>query len=292
MRLDEKQRILLVKLYRLGTSAQKIADIIGCGKVTIYRNLDKMGIIKRTKLKINGKTHTKFDIEEEKLICEFYNEGISSKEICKEFDCDAATIRNIVRRHGYEIKNRGCSFRTFTQLEINKVLELWDSGYPITGVVYKTKLHYNQIIRILSNNNRKYKKRFTDKKKRKIWTENNRRYQYYGPSWYLQKEKVKIRDNYSCQICKIDSYSARIEIAHIKNFNTFGLKNHEKANKLENLICLCKSCHGIYDRRKREERKEVKVSPYCYIMYLPTTLCDRFIKCNKYGSHDIYSVEI
>lgn len=68
---------------------------------------------------------------------------------------------------------------------------------------------------------------------------------YYGTDWSQQSEKARERDNYTCQICGLkqeNNYRA-LDVHHIVPFKKFSLKNHEQANKLDNLITLCSPCH-------------------------------------------------
>ena len=79
---------------------------------------------------------------------------------------------------------------------------------------------------------------------------------YYGPDWYRQRDQARKRDNYCCQNCGIseENLSYELHVHHIKAFRLFGYvpgenKNYVEANKLNNLISLCASCHP-----KAEER--------------------------------------
>jgi len=80
---------------------------------------------------------------------------------------------------------------------------------------------------------------------------------YYGPNWESQRKKVLKRDNCKCQKCGRKKDNAKLDIHHIIPFKEYRLPlfsgvpirnvlaefNWERANKLENLITLCASCH-------------------------------------------------
>lgn len=66
---------------------------------------------------------------------------------------------------------------------------------------------------------------------------------YYGPNWYEQRRKVLERDNRICQLCGIPENGRKNDVHHIAPFREFGLERYEDANKLENLMTLCHSCH-------------------------------------------------
>jgi Restriction endonuclease len=67
----------------------------------------------------------------------------------------------------------------------------------------------------------------------------------YGSSWNAQRRKVLERDNYTCQIChKGPILSKSHHVHHIVAFRFFGLLRHNEANRTENLVVLCNSCHS------------------------------------------------
>lgn len=70
---------------------------------------------------------------------------------------------------------------------------------------------------------------------------------YYGPNWSEQRQKARERDGHTCQRCGVDKSNTDVSISvhHKTPFREFD--DHEKANRLENLICLCRSCHGIVE---------------------------------------------
>lgn len=71
----------------------------------------------------------------------------------------------------------------------------------------------------------------------------------YGPDWKQQRNKARQRDNYTCRLCNIteNELEKQLDVHHIVPFKEFGLKHHKEANQLDNLICLCPSCHLALD---------------------------------------------
>lgn len=63
---------------------------------------------------------------------------------------------------------------------------------------------------------------------------------YRGKGWLLARKLAVIRDSGTCQSCG-KFIGESIPVHHIKPFRN--IKSEEQANKLENLICLCQSCH-------------------------------------------------
>jgi hypothetical protein len=86
---------------------------------------------------------------------------------------------------------------------------------------------------------------------------------FRGEKWYIQRKKALERDNYKCQRCgktqeqiiDSDHQFTRPDVHHIIPFRRFD--KPIEANKLQNLICLCKTCHGIIENRKIEVGKEL-----------------------------------
>jgi len=70
---------------------------------------------------------------------------------------------------------------------------------------------------------------------------------YYGPNWKEQRRKALDRDNGTCQGCgrTASDLGQRPDVHHITPFREFD--DYEEANKLSNLVCLCRSCHGEWE---------------------------------------------
>lgn len=68
---------------------------------------------------------------------------------------------------------------------------------------------------------------------------------YRGRNWKDQRAKAIKRDNGKCQDCK-KKMGDSIPVHHIRPFREFA--SVEEANHLENLICLCQSCHMKRER--------------------------------------------
>ena len=65
----------------------------------------------------------------------------------------------------------------------------------------------------------------------------------YGSEWPLVRDRCLKRDDHRCQSCGVDEDELQnsLHVHHIRP-----LRDHEdrsKANRLENLVSLCKSCH-------------------------------------------------
>lgn len=68
---------------------------------------------------------------------------------------------------------------------------------------------------------------------------------YYGPNWRQQRRNARARDKYTCQRCGVTEkdLGRQLDVHHKIRFGNFGIKRYKEANRLENLISLCYTCH-------------------------------------------------
>lgn len=66
-----------------------------------------------------------------------------------------------------------------------------------------------------------------------------------GPNWKHQSRKALARDGFRCQIChkRLNKKPHDFAVHHIIAFRTFN-GDYEQANRLSNLVTLCRSCHA------------------------------------------------
>jgi DEAD/DEAH box helicase domain-containing protein len=71
----------------------------------------------------------------------------------------------------------------------------------------------------------------------------------YGPNWQQQREAVRVRDRFRCTQCGAPEPQGRQhDVHHLTPFRTFGYvpgfnEAYREANRLENLILVCRTCH-------------------------------------------------
>lgn len=68
----------------------------------------------------------------------------------------------------------------------------------------------------------------------------------FGDDWNKQKELSKRRDKFECRVCKRSEGKRDVHVHHIRPRKEFlkGEYDEDKMNSLQNLICLCRYCHG------------------------------------------------
>jgi 5-methylcytosine-specific restriction endonuclease McrA len=74
------------------------------------------------------------------------------------------------------------------------------------------------------------------------------RFPYYGANWNEQARLARKRDNYTCQDCGVYQTNPKLDVHHVIPRRDFD-GDWVRANHLDNLITLCKSCHTKRKRR-------------------------------------------
>ena len=78
----------------------------------------------------------------------------------------------------------------------------------------------------------------------------------YGPNWPAQRDAARARDNYRCRRCSAPERDGRRhDVHHMTPFRAFGYVPgandlYKLANRLDNLITLCPSCHRQAERAR------------------------------------------
>ncbi len=94
----------------------------------------------------------------------------------------------------------------------------------------------------------------------------------YGPNWDQQRKLARQRDQYVCQLCGIPEKGIPHHVHHKVPFRQF--PSFEQANRLENLITLCPSCH-----HKAESIVRIR-SGLSGLRYLLSQIAPLFVLCD------------
>ncbi len=107
----------------------------------------------------------------------------------------------------------------------------------------------------------------------------------YGPGWNKLRDSVRARDGYRCQVCGIPETGRQHDVHHKVPFRAFlhsGIEDAANtANRMENLVTLCASCH-----RKVEENVRMR-SGLAGLAYVLGQLAPLFLMCDPgdLGTH-------
>jgi len=94
----------------------------------------------------------------------------------------------------------------------------------------------------------------------------------YGPDWPAVRARVRARDGYRCQVCGAPEGERPHHVHHKRPFRLF--LNPQEANRPENLITLCPSCH-----RRAEQAVRVR-SGLAGLAYLLHHLAPLLLMCD------------
>ncbi|MCC6300503.1 MAG: DUF1998 domain-containing protein [Anaerolineales bacterium] len=95
----------------------------------------------------------------------------------------------------------------------------------------------------------------------------------YGPEWQTIRERVRRRDQFTCQVCGVVESERQHDVHHKVPFRAF--TSREEANRLENLTTLCPSCH-----HKVEQNVRIR-SGLAGLAYVLGNLAPLFLMCDS-----------
>jgi DEAD/DEAH box helicase domain-containing protein len=107
----------------------------------------------------------------------------------------------------------------------------------------------------------------------------------YGPDWPRIRDRVRARDQYTCQVCGVVETNRQHDVHHKTPFRAFrardGSPDTSQANRLENLTTLCPSCH-----HKAEQNVRMR-SGLSGLAYVLGNLAPLFLMCDTgdLGAH-------
>lgn len=107
-------------------SGVDIAKELRAGKNNVFRILKEEGLT-------DGRSNL-FSEEVEKQIVEEYEGGVGITVLGEKHGCDGVTIRNIVKRHGCEMRGRGNPFGKMSPEQRKDVYESWLGGESLVSV--------------------------------------------------------------------------------------------------------------------------------------------------------------
>jgi DEAD/DEAH box helicase domain-containing protein len=95
----------------------------------------------------------------------------------------------------------------------------------------------------------------------------------YGPNWKQQRDRVRERDAFKCQVCGREEGDRQHHVHHKTPFRQF--ESYLSANQLENLVTLCPTCH------RRVETAVRLRSGLSGLAYVLNNLAPIFLMCDS-----------
>lgn len=238
----------------------EIAEEVGTSISTVGRWIKEHGI--QTRQSNQDKTDADRELlkDAEYLEKRYYEDGLTLKELGDEIGCSDDNVKYWLEKHGLGTRSKSESFtdgnvsRLYNPEWLKKKyhkeeksqFEIADELGVTQGAVYKAMLRYDIETRQVGSRYGEHNPQFDPTMPRDG--------QYYGPNWDCQRLKARIRDQARCQRCgKPESNQYReqnrvLHVHHIRNRRKFidsnGHFDYKEANKIDNLISFCTSCHG------------------------------------------------
>lgn len=234
-----------------------LAEMWGCEPPTISRWLSRFEI--ETGPAGNG---TPDELKDESMLERWYvADGLTSYEIADRVGCSRPTVTNWLRRHGIEIRD-AAEIQKETVGEDARDAETLrhlyiDRGLTAREVAAELRTTKPTVIKYLRLNGIEVR----PPKARDISGENHPRWdpdkiRKYGPNWQEQREKRIEKDRGECSVCGMgrgehkEKYGWDITVHHIIPRSSFvedGVFDYERANRVDNLVTLCKKHHGSWE---------------------------------------------
>lgn len=253
--------------HNQGLSISGVASLCGCCPSNVSYWLRKHGIERRSQR--DGSGQPKKDIGKEYLLTEYWQNLRSQKDIAKELGVSISTIHYRLKEFNIPIrpKNFEVSRETLLERYINQKQDIVTIANDLgcsPQTVFNKLNKFSIPIRPFAEKIRDaiargcYSGEETFRKKSAASSgANNGNWKggqykdYYGPNWVGQRRLARERDNYTCRRCHVTEIESgqQLDVHHLVAFCVYGLVNYEEANRLDNLICYCKSCHTIIERR-------------------------------------------
>lgn len=195
---------------------------------------------------------------------QYWEEGLTQREIAERCDVSTRTIRRHMKRN--EIDRRklkgenhplyGGERSAEVKSKISETLsgrELSEETRNRLAVAHRGNEIAKEVRRKISDSLSGHTRSKKTRERMSVGTagEDNPNWRggysrRYGPGWATAREAVNERDTV-CQHCGHDGSESRLEVHHItpvRRFREDPEKDLREAHELENLVLLCRRCHG------------------------------------------------
>jgi transposase-like protein len=120
----------VVRLRLEGIRFKDIGSRLHVSDVTVSEILVRKGLHTRLKRGLNSTARRKIKPEQELEIVAAYEQGATIAALAQTYSCTQIPVRNVLVRHGVEMRKRGGAIKAFSRNPefIEKVLALWHDG--------------------------------------------------------------------------------------------------------------------------------------------------------------------
>lgn len=249
-----KDEQTLRQLYHgRGLTIKEVASEVNCAYSTVHRYMEKFGIERR-----DDKPEPEYEeLQDESWLREKYaTEGKSVREIAAIIGCGDRTVKRWLKKQGIQ---------TRPPHPVTDDKRVYDSEWMETQYTEKG-LSAEEIAGKASTGKttifRWLRKHGIEVHPRDASGEDHYRWKggwdhYYGPDWNQQRQKRRERDDNKCVVCGLSNGEHKertgksLHVHHIQRKESFrdeeGEIDFERANRMENLITLCETCHNRWE---------------------------------------------
>lgn len=189
----------------------------------------------------------------EKLKKLYSDHGMTTSEIGDRVDRTSSCVRYWMRKHGIDARDTSEALSEVTKDDLDKIESLyWEDEMSLTEISEMFCWDDSTIMRAMRSAG--IERRSSGEGVRKHHQtsdgQSNDR-QYYGPDWSRIRTEVIEEAGLECEICgqsREEHYKENgfdLHVHHVKKIKNFDDLN--QANSLDNLICVCVSCHRKWE---------------------------------------------
>ena len=226
---------------------QEIADHFGTTKGAIDQSCSRRGVETPAE---EQPWH-----DESRLRRLYEGEGLSQHQIAERFECDQSVISEWMDHHGIEVRDR--SEAVILSRDVDPAVrdpalmhEMYvERGLPSTRIASLLDCDPTTVRDWLAEHG------IDTSHTRNSWTTGEEA--YYGPNWREKREDRLDYDDRQCVICHVDDeehveqYGHGLHVHHVVPLLRFadadGEIDYSQANRLENLISLCRPHHNRWE---------------------------------------------
>ena len=233
-----KNAELLRRLYvDRGLTQKEIADEIGCSPHTVYTYIKKYDISRA-----DNNDYKDPDWLREK----YHDEGLSMAETADLCGVSLHAVSYQMKRHGIERRSISASRSKGDVKKLHDANWLYEEysekERSTTSIADQLGVTSWTVSKWLRRHGIGTRASLSAKgEDNPNWAGGYER--YYGASWRRQRRETVARDGGECVICGKEP----VDVHHIRPFREFGVENHEEANALDNLVCLCRQHHSKWE---------------------------------------------
>lgn len=132
-----------------GENGVEIARALGVGNTSVYRAFARLGIVASSDRRWKVDWRRKHTKEQEAEIVRRYQAGELMAPIARDFNCSTQTIKNVVIRHGVQLRTVGGRYRSWTDEETADIRERYEKGERIEVIARHHKADTRRIQRVV-----------------------------------------------------------------------------------------------------------------------------------------------